>query len=364
MKPVITVICLTTSDCNLDCDYCYVKASYENHLKLPADLIPTFIKNCSIGFDSVEFCWHGGESLLMGKEFFETVISAEKKINEDRNGKITFRNIVQSNCLLMTEELLEFFKLNNFGIGSTFEAPPEIHMRHRHPCSNGQICEEDYLRIFRRIKSLGFPLGLLCVVTKDNVNRAREIFNFFGEIGADTYSLLPLIKVASDRIPEQPSNDELFELYKETFELWINEENNFNCIEPIDTMMRGLLGDIPRLCTFASSCLNKMITISPTGDVIPCGSLNKICLGNIFERPLISILVSERTKKLKEKRQISINRYCVSKKCEYIPLCRGGCREVAYWNSGQYDGEYYYCKSRIKTFNYLKKRLDEIINTQ
>jgi len=364
MKPVISIICLTTSDCNLDCDYCYVKASYKSRLNLPADLIPILIKNCSTGFDSVEFCWHGGEPLLRGREFFERVISAEKKIRENRKEGIVFRNIVQSNCLLMTEGLLEFFKLNDFSIGSTFEAPPEVHIRHRHPCSDSGIREEDYLRIFRKIKSMGFPLGLLCVVTKDNVNRAREIFNFFREIGADTYSLLPLIKVTSDRIPEQPSNDELFELYKETFELWINEENSFGCIEPIDTMMRGLLGDTPRLCTFASSCLNKMITISPTGDVIPCGSLNGLRLGNIFEAPLASILNSEETRRLKNKRQTSISRYCVSKGCEYIPLCRGGCREVAYWNSGQYDGEYYYCESRIKTFNYLKKRLNSIINTR
>lgn len=360
MGSVITVICLVTSDCNLNCRYCYTKASYPPGLRVAIEAVETLIKNCSNGFESVEFCWHGGEPLLLGKEFYQAVICAQQKITEENGNKTKFTNSIQSNCLLLNNDLLISLKERGFRIGSTFEAPISVHLRNRPPISQSKNNLQGYLDVFGKIKAASLPLGLLCVVTKDNVKYGEEIFKFFKSIDVDTYSLLPLIEVPRDTIPEAPTNQELFKLYKMTFELWMGQENNFTYIEPLNTMIRGLLGEKPRLCSFASSCLKRMITIGPTGEVIPCASLVKFPLGNIFKESLTEILKKAEVQALRKNRGKSVRKECG--RCRYVTICRGGCRETTFWHSGDYFGKYPYCEARKETFAYLETRLKEILN--
>lgn len=203
------------------------------------------------------------------------------------------------------------------------------------------------------------PLGLLCVVTKENVHKGREIFECFRSMGADTYSLLPLIEVPGAVRPEALSNDELFELFTTTFELWMREDNSFSCIEPLDTMVRSLLGERPRLCSFASSCLKRMITVGPDGTVFPCASLSAFPLGNVLQNPLSRILHGRSAQRLRRVRARATAEYCGE--CRHVALCRGGCREVAYWHSGHYEAGFAYCAARKKTFGYLECRLRELL---
>lgn len=361
MNSAITVICLVTSDCNLNCVYCYTRAAYPNKERISLKNAARLVQNCASGFNSIEFCWHGGEPLLVGKNFYEAIIEAQREITEHKNG-IKFINTIQSNCLLLDDELLHFFKENRFRIGSTFEAPPAVHLRHRPSASGKSIRIGNYLKVFQKIKAASLPLGLLCVITKENVACGEEIFDFFKEIGANTYSLLPLIEVPRKGHPEPPTNDELFELYKTTFQMWLSEKNNFASIEPIETMVRSLLGERPQFCSFASSCLKKMISISPKGEVVPCGSLSSFQIGNIFEKPLIEILHGKAAQQLRDMRVESMNRLCDP--CRYISICRGGCREMAFWQSGDYGGKFPYCEARKKTFAYLEQRLSEIFASQ
>jgi len=356
----ITIVCLVTSDCNLRCKYCYTLASHNRGMKISAASVGRLIENCSKGFDSIEFCWHGGEPLLAGKAFYESVIAAQQGINATTSGRSKFINCIQSNCLLLNDEWIEFLTANDFRIGSSFEAPWAVHSDHR-PLASGEKCSLDaYCRVFRKIKQSALPLGLLCVVTKDNVHKGKEIFELFKSLGVDTYSLLPMIEVPAPTRPPAPGNEELFELFKTTFELWMNEENSFVCIEPIDTMLRSLLGQGPRLCSFASSCLKRMVSVAPDGTVLPCGSLSSLPLGNIFETPLICILHNDNAKHLRRSRSLSVAKFCGG--CRYVSLCRGGCREIAFWHSGEYSGRFQYCEARKQTFAYLEHRLHEILD--
>lgn len=358
-RSAVTVICLVTSDCNLRCRYCYTLASHQKREALPTSSVPDLIQNCSRGFDSVDFCWHGGEPLLVGKQFYEAVVAAQDEVSKRSKGRVSFVNTIQSNCLLLDDDLLKFFAAMSFRIGSTFEAPPEIHLDHRRLASGEQSRLNSYLAAFEKLKQASMPLALLCVVTKDNVRRGREIFEFFGTLGVHSYSLLPLIEVPAPNRPQAPDNDELFELYATTFDLWMKEENTFVSIEPIDTMLRSLLGERPRQCSFAASCLKRMITVAPDGTVLPCGSLTAFPLGNVFNTPLMGILHGREVLKLRKRRSMSAARFCGG--CEYVSVCRGGCREIAFWNSGAYDSQFAYCEARKRSFTYIEQRTHEIL---
>lgn len=361
MRRVITVIVQTTSDCNLACQYCYVIASRRTTARFPIEKVAMLITNCSKDFDSVQFCWHGGEPLLVGKHFYETVLVAQKMLQQTRDVK--FENSIQTNGTLLTENWLDFFKEHNFRIGLSFDAPPDIHERQRLAIS-GKIGIQDCLKLFQKIKDASFPLGLLCVITKSNVLCGKEIFNFFSEIGVSSYSLLPLIEVPSDSRLAPPNNQELFELYKTTFDLWLFAKHSFTCIEPIYSMVSSILGESPRLCTFASSCLKRMITITSQGDIVPCGSLvsDNFILGNIFEVSLSNAICSKQSLELRQNRASAVRKWCQS--CEFVSICRGGCRESAFWFSKNYLGPYPYCEARKQMFRYIRDTLSVILRKE
>lgn len=351
MLRVMTIIVLTGSSCNINCNYCYVTASRQNIKKIPVERIPALIRNCAIGFDRVEFCWHGGEPLLVGKEFYRAVIAAQKKESEKR--KVTFVNGIQSNGILLDEEWISFFKANDIGLGISFNAPPETNNMHRNNTA-GKI-----LNIFSLMRRLEFSCGVICVVSKHNTDKAEEIFEFFHEQEVSSYSILPLKSVPMPFLPGLPTNEELAELYCRTFDIWASRSNKLRKIKPLYSMILGLLGKTPPSCSFSAPCPDTMIAIDQEGNVVPCGSLveKSFILGNIFEAPLAEV-VSRSTARLNTVRKDAIQEHCNS--CEFVSLCLGGCRSDAYWATGRHDGAYPYCDARKITFRYLKEQLQKM----
>lgn len=358
MKRAITVIVQTSSECNFNCAYCYMKASTGGiKQKMSLEEMERLIKNCSVGFDEVKFCWHGGEPLLMGIEFYQKALQVQQKITV--NKKIEFKNSIQTNGALLDDEWLSFFRKEKFSVGVSFDAPSEVNQFQR---ARERISETYIFDIAERLKKNNLSFNALCVVSRHNVKRGEEIFNFFKSFNANSYSLLLMMKTSLADCPEQPTNKELFELYKTTFELWLNEKHGFKVIEPIHTIMHSLLGGkTPKLCSFGNHCLIRMITVAPKGNVIPCGSFvsQEFILGNVFKESLLRTLYSKRAENFRSRRERYIKTRCLD--CEFVSICRGGCREVAFWHSGNYDGEYPYCQARKETFLYMKNRLKEVL---
>lgn len=342
---------MTSSMCNIDCSYCYMKASRRNIGQFDIAAIPTLIKNCSVGFDEVEFCWHGGEPLLVGKEFYRRAIWAQQEISDSSGTQ--FQNVMQTNGILLDREWVTFLKEANINFGFSFDAPPETNELHRGDNS------ERIIDAWELTRAANLPVGVICVVSKHNVHKAQEIFDFFLAHGVTSYSFLPLRAVPACNLPPLPTNDDIFELLRETFELWLSRENNIVSIDPIATMMKALLDGQPQSCSFAASCPDRMISIDQNGNVIPCCSLveNDFIMGNILTDPLVDI-IDRKKAPLIQLRASAKTAFCAG--CEYLLLCNGGCRADAYWATGRYDGPYPYCATRKKMFTYLQGRLRQL----
>ena len=353
MKKVMSVIVMTSSTCNLDCSYCYMRASRQNEGALKEEDLEPIIKNCSKGFDSVQFHWHGGEPLLSGKSFYEEVLRVQRELPS-----VTFLNRIQTNGVLLTPELADFFASHNFHVGISIDAPEDIYPLHR----GVDICHA--LKALSLLKERNVSTGVLCVVSKLNVSRVREIFEFYKSIGIGSFGLLPLKEVPLESMPLVPSEDELTNLFKEMFDLWMYEENCFNHIDPIGTMVEGIISGVPRHCSFAASCLGKMITVDQNGNAVPCASLvsPEFILGSLKERPLIEILASKEAESLRKRRANAIAKNCSG--CEFVSICNGGCRAEAYWHTGNYEGITPLCGVRKSLFPYIRKVIEEKIMPQ
>ena len=351
MGKKIAIIVATSSTCNIDCSYCYMKASRREIGKFDIAALPALIKNCSLGFDEVEFCWHGGEPLLAGKEFYRQAIRIEKEMSASSG--VQFRNVIQTNGILLDCEWVDFLKEENFTFGFSFDAPLEVHRLHR-----GDNAEK-VIAAWELTRAANLPIGVICVISEHNVHKAREIFDFFLAHSVASYSFLTLRAVSTRNLPPLPTNDEISALFAETFELWLSRESSFSSIDPISTMVKALIDGEPQACSFAAPCPERMISIDHNGNVIPCSSLveDEFIMGNVFTSSLADII--ERKKRpLVQLRKDAQAAFCLG--CEYVALCNGGCRADAYWATGRYDGRYPHCEARKNTFSYLKRRLQQL----
>lgn len=314
-----------------------------------AGYLERVVENCSTGFDEVEFCWHGGEPLLSGIEFYRRAVKAQESICARRG--VHFRNSIQTNGTLLNDDWLDFFEANNFQMGLSCDVPARVMKLHR------GINLEVIARAINRLRSRNLPAGALCVVTKENVRCAQEIFDCFVQLGVTSYSLLPLKSVPLATCPSPPDNDELFQLYKDTFEIWAQDDHGICSIEPISSIIEGLLGKRPRQCSFASSCLKRMIAIDQEFNIVPCSSLVSpdFVLGNIVKDQLARVLCSSRANALRAQKVRAVLTNC--HKCEFLAICRGGCRADAYWQAGVYTSPYPSCAARRQMFQYLRERL-------
>ena len=344
---------MTSSMCNLSCSYCYMRASRQNEGNLKKKDLWQIIKNCSEGFDSVQFHWHGGEPLLAGKSFYEEVLRVQNEL-----APVVFLNRIQTNGVLLTSELADFFADHDFHVGISIDAPESVYSLHR----GIEICH--VLKALSLLKERNISTGALCVLSKLNILKAREIFEFYKSIGINSFGLLPLKEVPLESMPLVPGEDELVDFFREMLDLWMYEDNCFNHIDPIGTMIESITSGVPRHCSFASSCLEKMITVDQNGNAVPCASLvsPEFILGSLKEKSLIEIIASKKAEDLRKRRANAIVKNCFG--CEFVGICNGGCRAEAYWHTGSYEGVTPICGVRKKLFPYIREVIEKKITPQ
>lgn len=94
---------LVGSACNLDCVYCYYlgKSSVKggSQRTMSDSTLEEYIRQyiSANQVDTVSFCWHGGEPLLAGIEFFEKAIRLQKKYADGKK----IENVIQTNGTLI-----------------------------------------------------------------------------------------------------------------------------------------------------------------------------------------------------------------------------------------------------------------------
>ncbi len=120
--------------CNLKCQYCYYLSKeqlYPNSGFLMTDeLLDRFTQQyiAAQHVPEVTFVWQGGESLLMGLDFFKRAVELQKRYQPPG---MTINNALQTNGTLLDDDWCRFFKENSFLIGISIDGPRHQHDAYR-----------------------------------------------------------------------------------------------------------------------------------------------------------------------------------------------------------------------------------------
>lgn len=358
----LTVIIKPTHNCNLRCKYCYVDKNAEKGIMNKTTLENSIKKIAFFNGKGLESCfiWHGGEPLLVGLDFYKEVIRIQRELGEEYK----FKNGIQTNGTLITEETADFFKNNDFSVGLSLDGPKEINDRNRlyKRSRNGNNSTfADVLKSIELLKKKEINLGIVVVVNKYNVNELPLIYQFLKEYKLDA-RVNPIFN--SGRAIENYeevgiSQEEHTSSMLELINMWTNDQQPIS-LTFFEEIIKALLpGKNSHSCVLADSCQKRFISIGPQGDVYPCGELDGIRefrYGNINENSLENILTSPLRRKLLERAE----KIEECKGCEYKKFCYGGCMSYAYAITGNIMNKDPHCPTYQKLFEYILVKFDHI----
>lgn len=355
-----TVIVKVTHSCNLNCKYCCVGDVAEHHVMTAATLDNLFKKlsdNCA----ESTIIWHGGEPLIVGLHFYEKVIEMQSKYPYHR-----FKNSIQTNGTLLTNEFLDFFEANNFSIGFSLDGCKFTHNMNR-PFKGDKDSFDITFKWYKEVERRGMNPGAICVINANTARYIDEIYKFAKDCNvAFKFNAQYPAGRATINVDLGLDNDEIAEAYIKLFDLWFDDkpEERVNIrmfdhfVKSIKHLTNGNNSILGYDCSWANRCQNSFIGLSTNGDLYPCGKFvgePAFLYGNINDdRSLADILSNEIRGKFINRHDKGVE---ACKNCRYISMCASGCPHTAFLINNNILTKNPFCEAVLKLFKHIEKRL-------
>lgn len=376
------------ASCNLRCTYCFYtekEGLYDGpaRKKMPLNVLESFIRQYIEIHDSqkVQFAWQGGEPTLLGVDFFQSVVSVQKKFAGDK----TVSNTIQTNGILIDDEWCRFLKKNNFLVGLSVDGPRELNDTYRvkanqHPTFDAVMAGLELL------KQHNIPFNTLTVINAKNSRHPLEVYRFLKKIGDGHMQFIPAVERMPDQTakkmqlnlalppskgdidrrsrptPWSVSPHQLADFYTQIFNEWVHNDVGKVFVQFFDVALGNWLGAGAGLCHFSAKC-GMAGALEHNGDLYSCDHYvyPQHKLGNIMETPLADLMNSQQQEIFGNFKLEGLPACC--KICEVRPACHGDCPKHRFSKSD--DGERglsYLCKAYKKIFKhmapYLKNMAD------
>ncbi len=372
----LTAIVKPTHDCNLACRYCYVPDTAEQG-RMDEGTLANTIEKVTVynGRErpdgsriETHFIWHGGEPLLVGLPFFQSIVEIEKPLRES-GYRIT--NGIQSNGTLIDDAFLDFCEEHqDFNVGMSLDGPPQLHNASR-PYRNGSGSFNDVYRAVKLLQQRNDRLrrngkervhlggGVICILNKLNIGKIEDLYKFFHD--EDIYiKVNPLIRsgralASYDELAITPK--EYGKAMSRLFDLWFYDPEQRIDIDPFSLVMGNVMTKVPHGCQYGETCQKHFISVGPTGAVYPCGrfdGLPEFYLGNINEDNMEDIDHRENRERLKQRGYETV-KGCAP--CEYKVICNSGCMHNGYMVRGNPMDKDYYCAGDKMLFGHITDAL-------
>lgn len=365
MKVLNLLIKPYSSGCNLRCKYCFYFDVADNRLvqnygPMKTEVLECLVKKSFLYSDSiVNFMFQGGEPTLVGLKFYEQFHEFVEKYNTN-NIKVNY--FMQTNGTLLNKKWIELYKKHKYLIGVSLDGYKEIHDTYRLTTAN----KGSYENVMAGIKLLednGIDFNILCVINNLVAKNGAKVYKFFKEQNFKHLQFIPCIDSF-----QKNEKDESFGLkaidygrfLNETFELWyqdfLNEDYVF--IRYFDNLIKIMMGGQPEACDMMGFCSINGV-IESNGSVYPCDFyvLDEYRLGNIMESNFEELLFN---KTAVDFYLSSLKKSEKCKKCQYLKICRSGCRRFKDFDDPNNLYENKYCDAYMMFFNKNINKLLEI----
>jgi uncharacterized protein len=179
----LAIVFKVTERCNLACPYCYFFFSEDQSYKEHPAIVPAqtvagiiaFIQDAiaESGINRVHIGFHGGEPLLLKRDYFAQVC---QQLIDGLGARCKLGLSVQTNGVLINEAWIDVFERFDMAVGVSFDGDRELHNRTR-ITKKGQGTYDETLRGWRLLEQAAqagrIPApGVLCVIAPDQCGSA------------------------------------------------------------------------------------------------------------------------------------------------------------------------------------------------
>ena len=303
------------SACNLDCHYCYYLDKAVQYGGRQAVMDDQLLELCIKQYiranevDTVQFCWHGGEPLLLGLDFYRRAMELQRRYADGKR----IENTLQTNGTLVDEAWCDLFAANNFLVGLSLDGPGDIHDAFR-LTRGGKPTFERVMRTVGMFGRSGVEFNTLSVVNRCCEGRGGEIYRFFrDEVHSRFMQFLPAVehvvgKPGHHRPLIVPPGHEGARLAGwsvsaegyghflcDVFDEWVVSDVGRCFVQLFDASLAQWCGVRPGVCSMGETCGDALV-VEHNGDVYPCDHFvyPGYRLGNIRETPLAELYRSQK----------------------------------------------------------------------
>jgi len=358
--------------CNLRCSYCYYVGKTEllapggasgDDEPMDRALLERYIvqRFAASPGPVTHFEWHGGESTLLGLEYFETIVRLQR---EHLPPGRRLSNGLQTNGVLLDEAWGEFLAAEGFSVGLSLDGPQEFHDRYR-PTVGGESTHGRVVDAFRLLKARGVFCNVLCVLSAANVGEPDRVYDYFRELGATHLQFLPLVGrsagghgqggapgagASAPTVTEATATAEAIGAFLcRVFDRWIEADVGRIVIQSFDEALRPIHGVPHALCVHRETC-GDVAVLERDGSFYACDHFVDAAhrVGNLRERALADLAADPRMRAFGEAKRSSLPREC--RDCDVLGFCNGGCPKDRFLTTADGEGGLNYLCPAYRSF--------------
>ncbi len=338
--------------CNIRCSYCRNRDFDQTTRAVMSEgtLERLFVFLGSLPQQQIRTNWHGGEPLLAGKKFFSQIMRLETQYSQK-----VWRNVVQTNAMLVDDEWATFFHDNHFLIGVSVDGSEKTHNSDRVNVA-GRGTYREVICGVETLRRHDIHPGVICTVTKKTVNFPRAMFLGLVDAGFKDIGFNAFYNTASDCNGDTYglTDQEWLQFLIEIFETWLTLNDPTVHVREIDAMLAWTKSKSANSCIYKGTC-HQWFVVHYTGDIYPCERLGKSThFGSIDSLRTFEDL-KDNPVFLAWKESIGqLPKKCQA--CRLLSLCHNGC--VSHRRADEEGIPLYtYCESRLRFYDYLVKRI-------
>ena len=353
MKSHISLILLSTLQCNADCEYCFENKTTD---RLTLDRLGEMIRKVldymvEKSLTGLNIYWQGGEAMLLPPSWYEQANDLIQREAEARGKRVS--HSLQSNMLAYSSRwnnvIAEMF---GNSVGTSLDYPN----LHRKLLGQGpESYNEIWGRRVREARAAGIEVQVIAVPNQATLDIGAERFytHFVDELGITEFQVNTPFPGgdATSAKKELPvaEVDKLSRFYTELADVWLERGYRRGVrVGPLDALLQHFSHEPTTLpCIWSDNCANTLVSIDARGYVAQCDcwvtSYPDYHYGNIFECDSFGDLLknSKARQKFNERPIQLIQRDCLS--CDYLSLCHGGCPVRTYTVHGTLFEKDPYC---------------------
>ncbi|MBN2129020.1 MAG: radical SAM protein [Sedimentisphaerales bacterium] len=345
------VLLNVTRACNFDCVYCLIGSLKQEGRSMPYDVARRAIDRVmELPEEDRYVIFHGSEPMM------NFALIKRLLLHSHKNG-YKIRYAMQSNGSLFDRENIDFLVEMETYIGISLDGTREHHNRNR-PYAGGMPSYDDVMANVHLVIERQGGMGVICVVTKANVNSLERIVENLESEGITAVSFCP---VSSGNKDIAANEEDLIRNMVCILDRYFLAKLSGTATIEIENARKYLINLAPRTspvncvqCSIGSKY--PLLGVDVNGDIYPCDYFWGQCeylLGNIQDDSFDSVINKPRD--FRAYRDVNDMRGC--SKCDWRRFCGGGCPGTFVLQGKSVATKSPYCNFHRAMLQYMARRI-------